>query len=83
MCILVRIQPLQDSEETIHGTKINTSSFEPPWFLSLRKNKTKFSEQANNQDSGGLTHYYLPTQLETAIYAPVNTLSWLSLPHEL
>ena len=83
MCILVWIQPLQNSEETIHDTEINTSSFEPPWFFSLRKNETKFSEQANNQDSGGLTHYYLPTQLETAIYAPVNTLSWLSLPHEL
>ena len=44
-------QPLfQDSEETIHSTEINTTSYESPWFCSLRKNKkTKFFEKPNNQ----------------------------------
>ena len=36
-------------KKTIHSTEINTTSYEPPWCFSLRKNKNKFFELPNNQ----------------------------------
>ena len=44
-----RYSLFQDSEETIHNTEINTTSYEPPWCFSSRKNKKKFFEHPNNQ----------------------------------